>query len=263
MYASNAANLSLVHPIRSYQTRSAQTPPCTILEAACACVASPETFLPVTIGAGHKKVVLVDALSVCPNPGNELLREAQQIFGDDAEVATMLSIGAGKGDVWSMSETDGTSMRDAVKRAVANCEPVHEELYARLRESAIYFRLNVDKSSGQQMTLSSSHISAYLREGAINDKLDDAIRSIERRPKGVKLKDISELHFIYYRLRRSSLCRLRRNHRNRAQATTFAGSELYWSPGYIGRDAPHTHYQSFCGSHDTCDYGSLGFGRLR
>ena len=137
-------------------------------------------------------MVLVGALSLCANPGRELLREAQRIFGDDAEVATILSIGAGKGDVWSMSETDGASMRDAVKRTVANCEPVHEELYARLRESAIYYRLNVERGPGPQMTLSSSLISAYLREGAVNDKLDDAIRSIERRPKGVKLKDISE-----------------------------------------------------------------------
>ena len=212
VYASNAANLSLVHPIRSYRTRSAQTPPCTILEAACACVASPETFLPVTIGTGHKKVVLVDALALCANPGKELLREAQQIFGDDAEVATILSIGAGKGDVWSMFEMDGASVREAIKRIVANCELVHEELYAHLRESAIYFRLNVDKSSGQQMALSSSGISAYLREGAVNDKLDDAIKSIERRPKGVKLKDISESLFIYFKFRCSSMRRLRRNH---------------------------------------------------
>ena len=137
--------------------------------------------------------MLVDALSLCANPGRELLREAQQIFGDDAEVATILSVGAGKGDVWSMSEMDGASMRNAVKRTVDNCEPVYEELYARLRESAIYFRLNVERGSGQQMTLSSSCISAYLQEGVINDKLDHAIRSIERRPKGVKLKDISEL----------------------------------------------------------------------
>jgi hypothetical protein len=156
-------------------------------------------------------VVLVDGLTICPNPAKELLREAQQIFGDDAEVATILSLGAGKGDVWNMSVTDGASMRDAVRHTVANCEPVHEELYARLREPAIYFRLNVDRGSGQQMTLSSSRISAYLQEGAINDKLDDAIRSIERRPKGVKLKDISESQFTYSRFGCSYMRRLRRN----------------------------------------------------
>jgi hypothetical protein len=158
-------------------------------------VASPETFLPVTIGDGNKKVMLVDALAMCANPGKELLREAQRIFGDDAEVATILSIGAGKGGVWSMSEIDGASMRDAVKRTAENCELVHEELYARLRDSAIYYRLNIEKGSGQQMALSSSLISAYLQEGAVNDKLDNVIRSIERRPKGLKLKDISESHF--------------------------------------------------------------------
>jgi hypothetical protein len=154
-------------------------------------------FLPVTIGTGHKKVMLVDALALCANPGKELLREAQQIFGDDAEVATILSIGAGKGDVWNMSKMDGASARDALNRIVANCEPVHEELYDRLRESAIYYRLNVDNGSGQQTELSSFGISAYLQERATNDKLDNAIRSIERRPNGVKLKDISASDFKY------------------------------------------------------------------
>jgi hypothetical protein len=162
------------------------------LEAACACVASPDIFLPVNVGLGHRQITLVDALAVVANPGKELLREAQRVFGDDAEAATILSIGAGKGDVWSASTTSSSEMREAVKRATTSCEPVHEELYLRLHHTLIYFRLNVDRGSGPQMRLSSSAISAYLEEGVVSDKLDDAIKSIHRRPTGVKLKDISE-----------------------------------------------------------------------
>ena len=77
---SNTSNLSIVHPIRSYRTRSAQTAPCTILEAACACVAFPDTFVPVTIGSGHKQVTLVDGLAVAANPGKELLAKHNSVW---------------------------------------------------------------------------------------------------------------------------------------------------------------------------------------
>jgi hypothetical protein len=152
-------------------------------------VASPDIFVPVTIGTDHKKVTLVDALAVCANPGRELLREAQRAFGEDAEVATILSIGSGKGDVWSIT---GNETKEMVKRALMNCEPVHEDLYAHLRETSIYFRLNVERGFGPQVELSSASVAAYLEEGAISDRLDEAIKSIHHRPTGVRLKDISE-----------------------------------------------------------------------
>jgi len=148
-------------------------------------------FIPVSIGTGHKRVTLVDAMALAANPCKVLLTEAQRVFGEGAEVATILSIGAGKGDVWSMS-TSGRELREAVIKAAASCEPVHEELYARLRETAIYFRLNVERGSGPQLELSSTGVSAYLGEGAVSDRLDDAIKSISSHSPGVTLKDISE-----------------------------------------------------------------------
>jgi hypothetical protein len=151
-------------------------------------VASPDIFMPVNTGTDHKKVTLVDALAVCANPGKKLLREAQRVFGEDAEVATILSIGAGRGDVWNIT---GNDMKEVIKRAVINCEPVHEDLYARLRETSIYFRLNVERGLGPQMELSSASVAAYLEEGVISDRLDEAIRSFHRRPTGVRLEDIS------------------------------------------------------------------------
>jgi hypothetical protein len=114
------------------------------------------------------------------------------------EVATILSIGAGKGDVWDVSTMGSSEMREAVKRAMTSCEAVHEELYPRLRQTWIYFRLNVERDSGPQMELSSANVSAYLEEGVISDRLDEAIKSIHLRPVGVKLKDISESISIFH-----------------------------------------------------------------
>jgi hypothetical protein len=103
-----------------------------------------------------------------------------------------VSIGAGKGDVWDMSTASGLDLKDAGRRAATNCEPAHEEMYSRLRQTSIYFRLNVERGSGNQLELSSASVSAYLAEGVVSDRIDDAIKSIHRRPTGVKLKDISE-----------------------------------------------------------------------
>jgi hypothetical protein len=58
-------------------------------------MATPSTFLPVSVGSGHKQVTLVDALTIAANPGKELLREAQHVFGDDVHVATILNLGEG------------------------------------------------------------------------------------------------------------------------------------------------------------------------
>jgi hypothetical protein len=160
-------------------------------------VASPDTFLPVTVGTGHIQVTLVDATTGFANPSQELLREAQRVFGGDEGVATLVSIGAGKGDVWSLSEgRDEKERLHALQRITMNCEPVHEELWARLRETGVYYRLNVERVTESQMPLTSAHISAYLQEGEISNKLDNAIKSVQGRTDGVKLKDISEYYSI-------------------------------------------------------------------
>jgi hypothetical protein len=160
-------------------------------------VSSPDTFLPINIGIGHKQVMLVNGLVVAANPAKELLHEAQRVFGDNIEVATILSIGAGKGNVWSVSMANGSELREAVNLATTSCEPVHEELYSRLRQTSIYFRLNFERGSGPQMELSSANVSAYLEEGMISDRVDEAVKSIHLRPMGVKLKDISECESIF------------------------------------------------------------------
>jgi hypothetical protein len=102
-----------------------------------------------------------------------------------------MSIGAGKGDVWDMSTTSGLGF-EAVRRAATNCEPVHEEIYSRLQQTSIYFQLNFERRSDNQLELSSATVSAYLGEGLVSEIINRAFKSIHHRPTGVKLKDISE-----------------------------------------------------------------------
>jgi hypothetical protein len=190
---SNTANVSVVHPIRSYPTRGALSPSCTILQAACACIVSPDAFDPVTIGVGNKRAVLIDAMVGCANPAKELLREAQDVFGKDAEVASIVSVGAGKGNVRVVFE-DGreVGISEGLRQGIAICEQIHEDLQNRFQKMAIYHRFNVEQEIGIQPEIVLARVSAYLRETVTSTRVDSAVENIHRRHMGVKLKNISK-----------------------------------------------------------------------
>jgi hypothetical protein len=194
---SNTANVSVVHPIQSYRTRGALPPSCTILQAACACISSSDTFDPVTIGIGHNRAVLIDAMVGYANPAKELLREAQDVFGEDAEVASIVSIGAGKRNVRVMLE-DGreVGISEGLRRGNAMCEQVHDDLQRRLEETNIYYRFNVEQELIIDPEVILAHVSAYLRESTTSRTVDRAIKSMHCQPTGIKLKDISECIII-------------------------------------------------------------------
>jgi hypothetical protein len=190
----STANLTTLYPIRSYRARGAPPPPFTILQAARACIAAPDRFLPVTIGIGHRKVTLIDATTGFANPAKELLQEAQRVFGEDANVATIVSIGSGKVKITKMSKGDDeNALVEALKRVALNTETTHAELEARLHDAFVYFRFNVDHDldDGMEASVVHSHTSTYLEETLISRRLDEAMRSIHTRPKGVLLKDLS------------------------------------------------------------------------
>jgi len=150
-------------------------------------------FDPVTIGAGHKKAVLIDAMVGCANPTKELLRDAQNAFGEDAEVASIISVGVGKRDVRVVFE-DGreVGISDGLRRGIATCEQVHEDLQIRFKNAAIYYRFNVEQVMGIQLEMVLARVSAYLGETVTSARVDSAIESIHRRSTGAKLRNISK-----------------------------------------------------------------------
>jgi hypothetical protein len=183
----------MVHPIRSYRTRSALSPSCTILQAACACIAFPDTFEPVAVGNGHKRVVLIDAMAICANPAKELLQEAQDVFGEDMEVATIVSIGAGKGNAKVVFEA-GREMEisNALRKGIAMCEQVHDDLYGRLQDTRIYYRFNLERELSVHSEDAFADVATYLREKPTSGRIDSAVTSVRLLPTGVRLKEISE-----------------------------------------------------------------------
>jgi hypothetical protein len=141
------ADLTVLYPIHSYRTRGAPPPPPTIPQAARACIAAPYRFLPVTIGT------LIDATTGFANPAKELLQEAQRVFGEDANVTIIVSIGSGKVKTSKVSEGDDESaLVEALKRVALNTETTDAELEGRLHDTFIYFRFNWIKISKMAWT---------------------------------------------------------------------------------------------------------------
>jgi hypothetical protein len=147
----------------------------------------------VTVGTGHKRVVLIDAMAVCANPAKELLQEAQEVFGEDVEVATIISIGAGKGNVKAEFKAGReVGISEGLRKGIGMCEQVHNDLYGRLQETRIYYRFNMERELSVDPEDAFAHVSTYLEEKPTGAMIDSAVRSMQSLPTGVKLKDLSE-----------------------------------------------------------------------
>lgn len=60
------------------------------------------------------------------------------MFGEDTEVATVVSIGTGKRDIRVMFEDGrGAGISDGSRRGIAMCERVHEDLQTHFKNAAI------------------------------------------------------------------------------------------------------------------------------
>ncbi|CAG8684129.1 7226_t:CDS:2, partial [Acaulospora colombiana] len=93
-------------------------PQCTILQAACATVAAPDAYEPVSIGEGDDVMTYIGAMNGYANPTNEMLKEAEKILGKDRLVATIISVGSGKLDLIHQQG----SVNDILKRALLDTE---------------------------------------------------------------------------------------------------------------------------------------------
>lgn len=125
----------------------------------------------------------------------ELLHEAERVFGSDRGVASIVSIGAGKGAIQTIAESVQTlKLNDLLNGVIVNCERIHQELHSRLRESGIYFRFNVDDNKPPEPSTLYASTSTYLQDKVVSDAIDKAIEAIKSRTPGAALQDISK-HF--------------------------------------------------------------------
>ncbi|KAG8859847.1 hypothetical protein FRC20_011775 [Serendipita sp. 405] len=110
------------------------------------------------------------------NPVKQLLKEAHLHFGE-AEVGTLLSLGTGKIENSKPIDTENR-MQAMARQVTLDAQRSHEDVYERLKETGIYFRLNE---------------SAHMDEGAVSDTIDEVVRSFQVDSHGISLKDINSV----------------------------------------------------------------------
>jgi hypothetical protein len=84
------------HAFRTYRSRHAGAPDCSFVDAACAAIADPKIFSPVSIGRMIREQRFCGPPMGSSNPIRAVLKEARQHFGKDTPISLLLSLGAGK-----------------------------------------------------------------------------------------------------------------------------------------------------------------------
>ena len=171
------------HAFRTYRSRHPGAPDCSFVDAACAAIADPNTFFPVSIGQIPREKRFCGPPIGSSNPIRAVIKEARLQFGDDAPLSLFLSLGAGQSTPISLqsSLTLPNGRLEFMARAVQDCERTANEISQHLSDVDAYLRLDVDKGLNDlkldwhRLGAIESHTDVYVQSFPISDKIDKAL----------------------------------------------------------------------------------------
>ena len=163
---------------------------CKIWEAARATSAAPTFFKRIKIGPPGSGIDYVDAGLGCNNPIKQVIAEAARVFGEDAPVACIVSIGTGQGENIELAQPDAfqkwlpTDLVKGIKEIAIDSGRTAEEMELRYKDiPGLYNRLDVDRglysvSLGEWKELGRvrSHTKNYMKLEIINRRLDNVVK---------------------------------------------------------------------------------------
>ncbi|KIM20755.1 hypothetical protein M408DRAFT_124110 [Serendipita vermifera MAFF 305830] len=198
VFAATTATMDHCHPFRAYSHRGRSIEP-TFVEAACATLAIPELFTPVSIGSRLRKQRFVGTPIGSNNPTRQVMEEALLQFGNEQPVSLILSLGSGRPNAFSFEMLNlysGSSV-NLLTRLMLEGEKIAKELSLQLSEFPAYIRLNVDKgveflklSDWDNLGDIEAHTDVYLQLPGIDDDVNNASRTLQRR---IGLTSLGEL----------------------------------------------------------------------
>lgn len=181
---------------RTYPSRE-QSIDCTFVEAACATLSIPSAFSPVSIGPRPRQRAFSSATFGFNNPTKELLREAERLFGRDAPVSVILSLGSGRPGALTLDNS--TSTHQALQRQIiVDCETTARELSSQLFEMDSYLRLNVDRGmegididNWMDLGAIEGHTDSYLHTQTATKAIDSTLQRLRENVGSVSLGTLS------------------------------------------------------------------------
>ena len=198
---------NMAHPrcFRTYQVRENPSPNCFIWEASRATTAAPIIFKRISIAEkGRAKEEFIDGGIRCNNPVNQVIEEAQRLFGDDSTMRCLINIGTGHPGIIGLSEPDSfqkvlpTKMIGVLKRVATDCESIAEDVAKRFKNHADYFfRYSVTHGVGsisleewKSIAEIETHTNAYLQQVQISSSIDKVV-NILCRPQAMNVSNIT------------------------------------------------------------------------
>ena len=178
---------------RSYDVAKNKEYNCTIWEAARATSAAPTFFKRIKIGPPGSGIEYVDAGLGCNNPVKQVIAEAARVFGEDAQVACIVSIGTGQSGSVDLAKPDAfqkllpIGLISVLEKIATDSGRTAEEMELRYKNiPGIYCRLDVDRglqtiSLDEWKKLGNVRFCTknYMRQEVIDKRVDDVVKSLK------------------------------------------------------------------------------------
>jgi hypothetical protein len=133
------------------------------------------------------------------NPTRELVSEAYSLFGKDAHVSTILSVGSGRlGALAAPSTRSKDEWTDVLRDMVKGCEQVAQEMETQVGHLGIYHRFSVEQGLQRIYGVDlndigwlNTQVDSYLDDAQVSRKLDHCVESLRLRQGQVTLEQLS------------------------------------------------------------------------
>ena len=182
---------------RTYRVPDEMPSNITVVEAALATCASPSQFAPASVGTGHKRRTYIGAGLGSNNPTRQVITEARTLFGSEANVSLILSLGSGHPGILPLTSDYGNdTFYQLVREMMADSEQEAQRLHSQLDRTGIYFRFSVEQGlqrtyiQGQDLSWISAQASAYISRTEIVGRVDEAVIKMKQKTGGIPLNRI-------------------------------------------------------------------------
>jgi hypothetical protein len=133
------------------------------------------------------------------NPTRELVSEAYNLFGRDAYVSTIMSIGSGRlGALAAPSTASKDEWANVLRDVVKGCEQVAQEMETQVGHLGIYHRFSVEQglqriygAGPNDIGWLNTQVYSYLDDAQVSRKLDHCVESLRLRQGQVTLEKLS------------------------------------------------------------------------
>lgn len=139
------------------------------------------------------------------NPCRELLKEAEDVFGEQALVSTILSLGSSTGEC--VTKEDSASLDKILSQVATDAEKIHRDLDHQMGHLGLYFRVSPILCGG---SLQISEIEAKTRYyiSSTTNAIVDCVHRLQMTKGILPLQPLSKLVTTIFQLSLSQITQL-------------------------------------------------------